>query len=170
MPSNPNSFQPKERQIPKSKVPTFTALAGNGPKRPSQRRASRKSAAPAASRPEPRLPNPVLRLIESSLDADKAEEIVTIDLTNKTTIADYMVIATGRSQRQLAAMADHLVVKLKPQVGPIPVEGKDHGDWVLIDAGDVVVHLFRPEARAHYNLEKMWAMEMPEPERAAAGA
>ncbi|MBV8536189.1 MAG: ribosome silencing factor [Alphaproteobacteria bacterium] len=108
--------------------------------------------------------------METSLDADKAEEIVTIDLTNKTSIADYMVIATGRSQRQLAAMADHLVVKLKPQIGPIPVEGKDHGDWVLIDAGDVVVHLFRPEARAHYNLEKMWAMEMPEPERAAAGA
>ena len=151
-------------------MPTFTALAGSGPKRPTQRRAPRKSAAPAASRPEPRLPNPVLKAIEISLDADKAEEIVTIDLTNKTTIADYMVIATGRSQRQLAAMADHLVVKLKPQVGPIPVEGKDHGDWVLIDAGDVVVHLFRPEARAHYNLEKMWAMEMPEPERAAAGA
>ena len=151
-------------------MPTFTALPGTGPKRPAARRASRKSAAPAAKGPERRLPNPVLSVVESSLDADKAEEIVTIDLHNKSTIADYMVIATGRSQRQLAAMADHLVMKLKPRVGPIPVEGKDHGDWVLIDAGDVIVHLFRPEARAHYNLEKMWAMEMPEPERAAAGA
>lgn len=150
-------------------MPTFTALPGTGPKRPVARRASRKTAASAKS-PERRLPNPVLKVVETSLDADKAEEIVTIDLTNKTTIADYMVIATGRSQRQLAAMADHLVMKLKPQVGPIPVEGKDHGDWVLIDAGDVIVHLFRPEARTHYNLEKMWAMEMPEPERAAAGA
>jgi ribosome-associated protein len=81
-----------------------------------------------------------------------------------------MVIATGRSQRQLAAMADHIVVKLKAQrSGPVPVEGRDH-DWVLIDAGDVIVHLFRPEARAHYNLEKMWALDLPEPERAAAGA
>ena len=151
-------------------MPTFTALAGTGPKRPAARRASRKPAAPLAKSQAPRLPNPVLRLIETSLDAVLGVEIVTIDLANKTTIADYLVIATGRSQRQLAAMADHLVVKLKPQVGPIPVEGKDAGDWVLIDAGDVIVHLFRPEARAHYNLEKMWAMEMPEPERAAAGA
>ncbi len=96
---------------------------------------------------------------------------MTIDLSNKTSIADYMVIATGRSSRQLAAMADHLVVKLKPfGLGPIPVEGKDQGDWVLIDAGDVIVHLFRPETRAHYNIEKMWALDMPEPERAAAGA
>ena len=117
-----------------------------------------------------RVPNPVLKLIETTLDDAKAEEIVTIDLTNKTTIADYMVIATGRSQRQLAAMADHLVSKLKSAGRHIPVEGKDRGDWVLVDCGDVIVHLFRPEARTHYNLEKMWAMEMPEPERAAAGA
>ena len=110
-------------------------------------------------------------MIEASLDADKAEEIFTIDLASKTTIADFMVIATGRSQRQLAAMADHLVMKLKDRgLVPVPIEGKDQGDWVLIDAGDVIVHLFRPEARAHYNLEKMWAMDLPEPERAAAGA
>jgi ribosome-associated protein len=151
-------------------VPTFTALPGTGPKRPAARRAPRKPAA-AAAKADRRLPNPVLKLIETSLDADKAEEIVTIDLTNKTSIADYMVIATGRSARQLAAMADHLAMKLKSLgIVPIPVEGKDQGDWVLVDAGDVIVHLFRPEARAHYNLEKMWAMEMPEPERAAAGA
>jgi len=151
-------------------VPTFTALPGAGPKRPPTRRASRKPAAEAKSPARP-LPNPVVSLVETSLDADKAEEIVTIDLTNKTSIADYMVIATGRSQRQLAAMADHLVMKLKPHgISPVPIEGKDQGDWVLIDAGDIVIHLFRPEARAHYNLEKMWAMEMPEPGRAAAGA
>ncbi len=155
---------------------TFTALPGAGPKRPATRRASRKPAAETAAGQRPsgqpsRVPSPVLKVVETSLDADKAEEIVTIDLTNKTSIADYMVIATGRSQRQLVAMADHLVMKLKPHgISPIPIEGKDQGDWVLIDAGDVVVHLFRPEARAHYNLEKMWAMDMPEPERAAAGA
>jgi len=149
-------------------VPTFTALPGTGPKRPTARKGSRKPAAETASGPVRRLPNPVLKVVETSLDADKAEEIVTIDLTNKTSIADFMVIATGRSSRQLAAMADHLVMKLKPHgISPVPVEGKDHGDWVLIDAGDVVVHLFRPEARAHYNLEKMWAIAMPD--AAAAG-
>jgi len=151
-------------------VSKLTALAGSGPKRSAARKGSRKPAAPAASGQDNRAPNPVLKLIETSLDADKAEEIVTIDLTNKTAIADYMVIATGRSTRQLAAMADHLVMKLKSSGHHIPVEGKDRGDWVLVDAGDVIVHLFRPETRAHYNLEKMWAMEMPEPERAAAGA
>lgn len=152
-------------------MPTITALVGTGAKRPAARRGSPGRPAAKAKAAERRAPPPVLTLIETSLDADKAEEIVTIDLVSKTTIADYMVIATGRSQRQLAAMADHLVVKLKDRgLVPVPIEGKDQGDWVLIDAGDVIVHLFRPEARAHYNLEKMWAMDLPEPERAAAGA
>jgi ribosome-associated protein len=161
---------PKESPIPKSKVPVLTALPGAGPKRSIARKASRKPQAAATNGRATKVPNPVLKLIETTLDAAKAEEIVTIDLANKTTIADYMVIATGRSQRQLAAMADHLVAKLKSSGSHIPVEGKNQGDWVLVDLGDVIVHLFRPEARAHYNLEKMWAMVMPEPERAAAGA
>jgi ribosome-associated protein len=161
--------EPRSLPIRKSTTPTITALPGTGAKRPAARRAPGRPAATAKA--AARAPNPVLTLIETSLDADKAEEIVTIDLTSKTAIADYMVIATGRSQRQLAAMADHLVVKLKHRgLVPVPVEGKDQGDWVLIDAGDVIVHLFRPEARVHYNLEKMWAMDLPEPERAAAGA
>jgi ribosome-associated protein len=151
-------------------VAVLTALPGSGPKKRSPaRKASRKPAAGQNGRTA-KVPNPVLKLVETTLDAAKAEEIVTIDLTNKTTIADYMVIATGRSQRQLAAMADHLVAKLKSAGSHIPVEGKNQGDWVLVDLGDVIVHLFRPEARAHYNLEKMWAMVMPEPELAAAGA
>jgi ribosome-associated protein len=147
-------------------------LRGAGAKRSTAaRRPRRKPAARVAKTSGRKAPNPVLTLIEKSLDADKAEEIVTLDLTDKTTIADYMVIATGRSQRQLAAMADHLVVKLKAQgQHHVPVEGKDRGDWVLVDAGDVIVHLFRPEARALYNLEKMWALDLPEPERAAVGA
>ena len=108
-----------------------------------------------------------MKLVESSLDADKAEEIVTLDLTNKSAIADFMVLATGRSARQLSSMADHLVEKLKALGhSPVPVEGQEHGDWVLIDAGDVIVHLFRPEIRAHYNLEKMWDADLPELERA----
>jgi ribosome-associated protein len=111
----------------------------------------------------------VLKLVETSLDADKAEEIVTVDLTNKSAIADYMILATGRSQRQLSSMADHLVEKLKASGhGHVPVEGQAQGDWVLIDAGDLVVHLFRPEIRAHYNLEKMWGVDLPELERAVS--
>jgi ribosome-associated protein len=110
-----------------------------------------------------------LTLIETSLDDDKAENIVAIDLAGKSSIADFMVIATGRNQRQLSAMADHLVKKLKDQgLGPVPIEGAERGDWVLIDAGDVIVHLFRPEMRTHYNLEKMWDVTLPEPERLAA--
>src|SRR5262249_34795746 len=145
----------------------LTATRGGGQNRSTTRKASGKPPAAVATGRAAKVPNPVLKLIETTLDDAKAEEIVTIDLTNKSAIADYMVIATGRSQRQLAAMADHLVMKLKQSGRHIPVEGKDRGDWVLVDAGDVIVHLFRPEARAHYNLEKMWAMAMPEPERAA---
>ena len=99
-------------------------------------------------------------MIEDSLDADKAENIVRIDLAGKTTMADFMVVATGTNSRQLSAMADHLVEKLKTKGRPhVPVEGRGQGDWVLVDAGDVIVHLFRPDARAHYALEKMWQAE-----------
>lgn len=84
-------------------------------------------------------------------------------------MADFMVIATGRSQRQVAAMAEHLRVKLKEQgVADVGVEGAQAGDWVLIDGGDVIVHLFRPEVRSFYNLEKMWGMTLPEQDRTAA--
>lgn len=111
----------------------------------------------------------VLKIVESSLDDDKAENIVSIDLRGKSNIADYMVIASGRSSRQLAAMAQHLDEKLhKLGIKDIAVEGKTQGDWVLLDGGDVVVHLFRPEVREFYNLEKMWGAELPEPERVTA--
>ncbi len=101
-----------------------------------------------------------LKLVRRSLEDDKAEDIVVIDLKGKSAFADYMVIASGRSNRQVVAIADHLAEKLKAAgYGYIPVEGKQGGDWVLVDAGDVVVHVFRPEPRAFYALEKMWAME-----------
>ncbi len=101
-----------------------------------------------------------LALVRHSLDEDKAEDIVVIDLKGKSAFADYMVIATGRSNRQVVAIADHLAERLKAAgQGYIPVEGKQGGDWVLVDAGDVVVHIFRPEPRAFYALEKMWALE-----------
>ena len=101
-----------------------------------------------------------LALVRKSLDDDKAEDVVVIDLKGKSAFADYMVIATGRSNRQVIAIADHLAERLKQAGhGYVPVEGKQGGDWVLVDAGDVVVHIFRPEPRAFYALEKMWAME-----------
>jgi len=101
-----------------------------------------------------------LALVRRSLEDDKAEDIVVIDLKGKSSFADYMVIATGRSNRQVVSIADHLAEKLKQAGhGPVPVEGKQGGDWVLVDAGDVVAHIFRPEPRAFYALEKMWALE-----------
>lgn len=114
------------------------------------------------------LPAPeLLRRIIDSLEDGKAEEVVTIDLAGKTTIADYMVIASGRSARQVAALTDHLE-RLLP--GRLAVEGKRQGDWVLIDAGDVIVHIFRPEIRAYYNLEKMWGSALPDIETGAEAA
>ena len=99
----------------------------------------------------------MLDQISKSLEDDKAEEIVKINLSGKSEMADYMVIASGRSSRQVAAIADHLVDKLKQGYGILSkVEGKATGDWVLIDTGDVIVHIFRPEVREFYQLEKMW--------------
>src|SRR5712672_1281041 len=104
--------------------------------------------------------NALLALVRHSLDEDKAEDVVVIDLKGKSSFADYMVIASGRSNRQVVAIAEHLADRLKQSGhGYVPVEGKQTGDWVLADAGDVIVHIFRPEPRAFYALEKMWALE-----------
>jgi len=104
----------------------------------------------------------LLKLVEQSLDDDKAENVVVINLQNKSSIADYMVIATGRNARQLTAMAAHLDAKLgKAGVKRIAIEGMRQGDWVLVDGGDIIIHLFRPEVRGFYNLEKMWGTSQP---------
>ncbi|MFZ5610125.1 MAG: ribosome silencing factor [Pseudomonadota bacterium] len=106
----------------------------------------------------------ILATILKALEDGKAEDIVTIDLIGKTSLADAMVIASGRSQRQVAALAGQVVEKLKASSALVPkVEGKTSGDWVLIDAGDIIVHVFRPEVRSFYNLEKMWAIDVVEP-------
>ena len=97
-------------------------------------------------------------LVLKSLDDDQAQEVVTIPLEGKSSIADFMVIASGRSTRQVAAIAQKLGERIKQAGFPPPrIEGLPAADWVLIDAGDVVVHLFRPEVRSFYNLERMWA-------------
>lgn len=99
----------------------------------------------------------LLSAILKSLDDDKAEDVVTIDLRGKSEIADHMVVASGRSTRQVSAIAEKLTDRLKSDFQIYSkVEGKDQGDWVLIDAGDVIVHVFRPEVREFYQLEKMW--------------
>ena len=99
----------------------------------------------------------LLHVIRTSLDDDKAEDVVEIDLGGKSEIADWMVIASGRSTRQVAAIAEKLVERVKAATGlSVRVEGKDAADWVLIDAGDIIVHVFRPEVREFYQLEKMW--------------
>jgi nicotinate-nucleotide adenylyltransferase len=120
----------------------------------------RRKTAPAAP-PTPAL----LPTILASLEDGKAVDVVTIDLAGKTEIADYMVIASGNSARQVSALTEHLLEVL-PKKRRAAVEGKAQGDWVLIDAGDVIVHLFRPEIRAYYNLEKMWGATLPSAEAA----
>ncbi|MBU1253756.1 MAG: ribosome silencing factor [Alphaproteobacteria bacterium] len=102
--------------------------------------------------------DPLLDLVLQQLDDDQAQEVVTIDLEGKSSIADHMVIASGRSTRQVAAIAQKLAEKIKQAgFGPVKLEGLPAGDWVLLDAGDIIVHLFRPEVRSFYNLERMWA-------------
>lgn len=97
-------------------------------------------------------------LIEASLDDDKAENIVTIDLNGKSSFADYMIVASGRSARHVSTLADKLAARLKEQeLQILSIEGKESGDWVLVDCGDIIVHLFRPETREIYQLEKMWS-------------
>jgi len=106
--------------------------------------------------------DPLLTLVLQSLDDDQAQETVTIDLDGKSTIADHMVIASGRSTRQVAAMAQKLGERLKQGgFGNPRIEGLPAADWVLVDAGGVIVHLFRPEVRSFYNLERMWGFDGP---------
>lgn len=117
----------------------------------------------------------LLERVLASLDDDKAEDVVPIDLRGRSTIADWMVICSGRSSRQVGAISEKLVERLKDEFGlAARIEGKDAGDWVLIDAGDVIVHVFRPEVRDFYQLEKMWlpsgAKPASQPEAPAGSA
>jgi ribosome-associated protein len=112
---------------------------------------------PAAPAPEKHSSEDVLALVLKSVDDDKAEDIVQIDLRGRSDVADYMVICSGRSSRQVASISEKLADRLKQELRiSVRMEGKETGDWVLIDAGDVIVHVFRPEVREFYQLEKMW--------------
>ncbi len=125
-------------------------------KAPATKAPAKKAAAPKAAKKPPEASRKLLDLVLKTLDADKAENIVAIDLGEKTPMADYMVVASGRSNRHVAAIAEHLTDELKKQGIQGRAEGLPAGDWVLVDAMDIIVHVFRPEVRAFYNLEKMW--------------
>jgi ribosome-associated protein len=121
-------------------------------------------AAQSAATPVPPDVATVLRTIVECLEDSKAEEIVTIDIAARSSLADAMIIASGRSHRHVGAIADHLDKKLREiGVKQLRIDGLPHCDWVLVDAGDAMVHLFRPEVRGFYNLEKMWEVEVPAP-------
>jgi ribosome-associated protein len=116
-------------------------------------------------------PGSLHALVLQSLDDDQAQDLVSIPLEGKTAIADHMVIASGRSTRQVTAMAQKLAERIKHAGHPSPrIEGLPAADWVLVDAGDVIVHLFRPEVRSFYNLERMWAFGDVPPAPAAGAA
>ncbi|MBV8800792.1 MAG: ribosome silencing factor [Alphaproteobacteria bacterium] len=117
---------------------------------------SRRPLAPAPSE------QTLLCRIRESLDADKAEDVVTIDLHGRSSLADALVIASGRSARHVSSLAENLARKLKDAgYGTRPIDGLEQGDWVLVDAGDVIVHIFRPEVRVYYDLEGMWSVREP---------
>ena len=145
-------------------IPTRKTAAAKKPRAtPKKPRATPKKSAPKKKAEPPQL----LKHILKSLDDDKAEDIVTIDLEGRSSLADALVIATGRSTRHVSSMAEHIARRLKEEgYGTRPVDGAAQGDWVLVDAGDVVVHLFRAEVRDYYDLEGMWSVE--EPKRKAA--
>ena len=116
-------------------------------------------------------PEALLALIEAKLDDDQAQDVVVIDLRGKSPIADYIVVASGRSQRHVGAIADHIGRALKEAGhGKAHMEGMPQADWVLIDAGDVIIHLFRPEVRAFYRLEQIWSLDTPGAMARPAGA
>ena len=125
------------------------------------RKAPRAAAKPAAKAGKPTDPALLSRIL-ASLDDDKAEDVVTIDLAGRSSLADAIIVANGRSSRHVASIAEHLARRLKEAgYGTRPVDGAAQGDWALVDAGDVIVHVFRPEVRAYYDLEGMWSVEEP---------
>ena len=154
---------------PAAKKPSARKAAAKAPAKAAKPKATAPKAKTRTKPAPPSVAEPaLLDRILKSLEDDKAEDIVTIDLAGRSSLTDALVIASGRSSRHVASMAERLARKLKEAgYGTRPIDGLAQGDWVLVDAGDVIVHLFRPEVRQYYDLEGMWSV--PEPERAAAG-
>ena len=133
------------------------------PRKPAPRKSAKPKTKKAAPRPRKAPPqSELLKRIVASLEDDKAEAIVTVDLEGRSSLCDAAVVASGRSSRHVMAIAEHLARRLKEEgYGTRPVTGAAQGDWVLVDAGDVIVHLFRPEVREYYDLEGMWNVASP---------
>ena len=146
-----------EKPAPAEPLPEIPAeLLADAPK-------SKKPRKPRGKKAEAPKPPSALDMVLAQLDDAKAEQVVTIALDEKTAIADTMVVASGRSNRHVGAIADQLVEKLKSAGHrDLRIEGMPQCDWVLVDAGDVVVHIFRPEVRSFYNLEKLWSAHAPD--------
>jgi ribosome-associated protein len=149
----------------KAVAPAKKATPKKAVKKPVKKAAKKPVKKPAPKKPQKKIPAPkaqaseLMSRILASLEDDKAEQIVTIDLEGRSSLADAVVIASGRSSRHVAAIADHLARRLKEGgYGTRPVNGAAQGDWVLVDAGDVIVHVFRPEVRDYYDLEGMWSV------------
>jgi ribosome-associated protein len=141
-------------------VPDLTPKKTTGAAKRAPKKAAAKKVAPKKKKAPPAPETTLLTRILKSLDDDKAEDIATIDLAGRAAFCDAIVIASGRSSRHVASMAEHLARRLKEAgYGTRPVDGARQGDWVLVDAGDVVVHLFRPEVRQYYDLEGMWSVD-----------
>lgn len=139
-----------------TKTPTKGVTVTPGPVNPkAQKAAVGTKAAANTAKPKHKLHEMIMK----ALDAEKGQDLVSIDLAGKSAIADYMVIVTGTSSRQIGGMAEKLCAKLHAAGIRTRMEGKGTGDWVIVDAGDVIVHLFRPEVREFYNLEKLWAAD-----------
>jgi len=155
---------------PVAKKPAIKKLAAVKAKKPVLKKIAAKKTKAAANaglnsglNPGMNAVDKLHQLILKSLDDDKAEEVVSIPLAGKSSVADYIVVASGRSSRQVSAIADHLMQRIHQATGlKARVEGKGVGDWVLIDSGDIVVHIFRPEIRGFYKLEKMWGNDIPD--------
>ncbi len=168
----PQKTAPK-RTAPKKTAPKRTAPQKAAPKKASPQKTAPKKIAPKKVAATPAIvatqqaePPEVLARILASLDDDKAEEIVSIDLAGRSSLCDAVVVASGRSSRHVASIAEHLARRLKEAgYGTRPVNGAGTGDWALVDAGDVIVHIFRPEVRAYYNLEGMWSVDEPKHSR-----
>jgi ribosome-associated protein len=163
---HPAGTRPWFRRFRRAKLSRITSGVQDLTRKTTGARKAPKKAAPSKKKAAPAPETTLLSRILTSLDDDKAEEIATIDLKGRAAFCDAIVIATGRSSRHVASIAEHLARRLKEAgYGTRPVDGARQGDWVLVDAGDVIVHVFRPEVRAYYDLEGMWSV--PEPTRIA---
>jgi ribosome-associated protein len=149
----------KKAAVKAAKKPAKKSAKKAPKKAPVKKRVPAKTTASKAVSPKTVPQSDLLKRILVSLDDDKAENIVTVNLEGRSALCDAAVIASGRSSRHVAAMAEHLGRRLKEAgYGTRPVTGATQGDWVLVDAGDVIVHLFRPEVRDYYDLEGMWSV------------